>query len=114
MQNIKNVITAEVASTYFTLKTLEEQRRIALENLKLQNDIFKNIEEKYSAGLATESDYRQSAYLLEKTKSLIPSLEEQIEAQKNALSVLTGQLAKSSDQNIQNKKRTLCFELEIF
>ncbi|MBR1915619.1 MAG: efflux transporter outer membrane subunit [Alphaproteobacteria bacterium] len=107
LQNIKNVITAEVASTYFTLKTLEEQRRIALENLKLQNDIFKNIEEKYSAGLATESDYRQSAYLLEKTKSLIPSLEEQIEAQKNALSVLTGQLAQSSDQNIQNNKNPI-------
>ncbi|MBO7605375.1 MAG: efflux transporter outer membrane subunit [Elusimicrobiaceae bacterium] len=107
LQNIKNVITAEVASTYFTLKTLEEQRRIALENLKLQNDIFKNIEEKYSAGLATESDYRQSAYLLEKTKSLIPSLEEQIEAQKNALSVLPGQLAQSSDQNIQNNKNPI-------
>ena len=107
LQNIKNVITAEVASTYFTLKTLEEQRRIALENLKLQNDIFKNIEEKYSAGLATESDYRQSAYLLEKTKSSIPSLEEQIEAQKNALSVLTGQLAQSSDQNIQNNKNPI-------
>ena len=107
LQNIKNVITAEVASTYFTLKTLEEQRRIALENLKLQNDIFKNIEEKYSAGLATESDYRQSAYLLEKTKSLIPSLEEQIEAQKNALSVLTGQPPQSPDQNIQNNKNPI-------
>ena len=107
LQNIKNVITAEVANTYFSLKTLEEQKRIALENLKLQQDIFKTVQNKYQSGIADESAYRQSAYLVEKTKSLIPSFETQIIAQKNALLMLTGRLPNTDDFLFKTQKNPI-------
>ena len=107
LQNIKNVITAEVASTYFELKTLEEQLRIARENLKLQQDIFKTIDEKYQAGIADESTYRQSAYLVEKTKSMIPSLEEQIKTSQNALYILSGNLPNEAGNRFKSKKNQI-------
>ena len=103
LRNIKNIITAEVAKTYFNIKTLEEKRRIALHNLNLQKDIFQSIDEKYQAGIADESTYHQASYLLEKTKALIPSLEEQIEAEKNALATLTGKLPNTIDEHIKSK-----------
>jgi len=105
LQNIKNVITSEVASTYFTLLTMEQKRKISVKNLQLQKDIFKTIDEKYQAGLADESAYRQASYLVEKTKAVIPQLEAQIKAQKNALNTLLGQLDfsfKLDDHIIQN------------
>ncbi len=105
LQNIKNIITAEVASTYFSLRTLQEKRRIALKNLKLQRDIFKTIEDKYQSGLSAESTYHQSAYLLKKTESMIPALNEQIEAQKNALAVLTGNLPNAIDAKLETSKQ---------
>jgi len=104
LHNVQNLITAEVANTYFTLQTLKRQRQIASHNIALQNDIFKTIESKYQSGIADESAYRQSAYLLEKTKALIYSLEEQIKASENALAVLTGQLATTTENMYQTKK----------
>ena len=52
LQNVKNILTAEVAAAYFALKTLEEKYRISLHNLSLQKDIFNSIKEKYEAGLS--------------------------------------------------------------
>ena len=103
LQNIKNLVTAEVAASYFNLKSLEEQQKIALHNLKLQQDIYKTLEEKYQSGIADESAYRQSAYLVAKTKSLIPSLETQIQAQKNALATLTGNLPNTIDHLLKTQ-----------
>ncbi len=103
LRNVKNVITAEVATTYFNIKTLEEKRRIALHNLSLQKDIFKSIDEKYQAGITDESTYHQASYLLEKTKALIPSLEARISSEKNALATLIGKLPNTIDEKIKTK-----------
>lgn len=92
LQNMKASLTAEVANMYFLMRTAEEKKRIAQNNLALQGDIFKNIKDKYQAGLTDETAYRQSLYLLEKTKSSIPVLDSQIKAYSHALDVLTGTL----------------------
>ena len=103
LHNVQNLITAEIASTYFSLQTLRRQRQIALDNIALQNDIFKTIESKYQSGIADESAYRQSAYLREKTKALVFGLEQQIKGAENALAVLTGQLATTAENTYQTK-----------
>lgn len=102
LQNIKNVMTAEVVSTYFSLKTLEEQRRIAHQNLQLQGLILATMKQKYQSGLVDAGAYHQASYLYEKTKAMIPSFDEEITAQKNALSVLIGQLP-NKDLNLKTK-----------
>lgn len=92
LRNVKSIIVAEVATTYFNLKTTHENLRIAKQNLAVQQDIFDMVSEKYKAGLADSSSYNQAKYILETTKALIPSLENNALAQKNALAVLCGTL----------------------
>ncbi len=92
LQNIKSLITAEVATTFFNLKTVHENLNIAYENIKLQQDIFKTVSEKYRAGLTDSATYHQAKYILDTTKALIPTLESNEVNLKNALAVLCGTL----------------------
>ncbi len=92
LQNIKSVVTAEVATIFFELKTTHENLRIAHENIKLQQEIFNTVAEKYHAGLADSSAYNQAKYILESTKALVPTLESNEAILKNALAVLCGTL----------------------
>ncbi len=93
LRNVKSVITAEVATTFFELKNVHENLRIAHENLKLQQDIFNTVSEKYKVGLTDKSAYNQAKYVLSNTKALIPSLETSEKSYINALAVLCGTLA---------------------
>ncbi len=104
LRHIKNITTAEVANTYFSLKTLEEKRRITRQNIKLQEDIFQTIFEKYQAGIADEGTYHQSHYLLEKTKALIPQIEAEIKAYENALYILCGDLPQNNKDAFKTTK----------
>lgn len=104
LQDIKTSLAAEVANTYFLLKTAQEKLRISKNNLKLQRDIYHTVEEKYKAGLADQSAYNQSLYVVETTKVLIPELEYQIEAYKNALAVLAGTLPDNLPVNVLDTK----------
>ncbi len=92
LRNLKSVITAEVAMTYFQLKTAQEQLQIAKNNLTLQQDIYRTVKDKFDAGIADSAAYNQALFVVETTKALIPNLENQIEASKNALAVLCGVL----------------------
>ena len=93
LRNVKSVITAEVATTFFELKNVHENLRIAHENIKLQQDIFNSVSEKYKVGLADKSNYNQAKYILSNTKALIPSLETAEKSYISALAVLCGTLA---------------------
>ena len=95
LANMKAILSSEIAKTYFLMKTAQEKKRIAQNNLKLQNDIFQSIEDKFKAGLTDETSYHQSLYLLEKTKSLIPQIDAQILAYQHSLEVLTGTLPQN-------------------
>ena len=92
LRNVKSLIAAETATTFFELKNVHENLRIAKQNLKLQQDIFNSIAQKYDAGLTDKSDYNQAKYILDTTTALIPSLENNATNLKNALAVLCGTL----------------------
>lgn len=92
LQNAKALIVAEVATTFFELKTVHKNLNIARENIKLQQDIFNTVSEKYKAGLTDSSSYYQAKYILDTTKALIPTLETNEANLKNALAVLCGTL----------------------
>ncbi|MBQ7659442.1 MAG: TolC family protein [Alphaproteobacteria bacterium] len=100
MQNITVAIVAETANTYFLLKTNQEKLRIAQNNLALQSDIFKSIQDKYLAGLEDEAAFRQAKYLLEDTKAKIFALKHQLKAYQNALAVLTGNLPENLPEGV--------------
>lgn len=104
LRNLKTVIIAETANTYFQLKTSQEQLQIAKNNLTLQRDIYNTVKQKYNAGISDKAAYNQAQFIVETTKALIPQLEYQIEAYKNALAVLTGTLPDNLTVNVQDTK----------
>lgn len=105
LRQLKVVLTAETAQTYFQLKTAQEKLKIAQNNLALQRDIYQTVKQKYDAGIADAAAYNQARFVVETTKALIPQLEFEIEANKNALAVLAGTLPDKLPVNVLNHKK---------
>ncbi|MDH3788443.1 MAG: efflux transporter outer membrane subunit [Xanthomonadales bacterium] len=85
------LITAQVVSTYVTIRTLEEQLRIARENLKLQQRSYDIATVLYKNGQDSELDVQQALSLLLNTEATVPSLEAQVNLSRNAMDTLLGQ-----------------------
>lgn len=97
LANLQISLVAEVANNYINLRTAQEQLAIANKNLLLQSEIYEIVKSKYDNGLADNIALNQSQYAVETTKALIPSLEYNIEAYKNALTILAGKLPGQLD-----------------
>lgn len=98
VDNTNLTLTAEIAGDYINYRMAQEQLRISEQNLSLQKDIYEIVNSKYMAGLENESALNQAKYAVETTKALIPELQYQVEAYKNALSTLIGVLPGSLDE----------------
>jgi len=85
------LVTAQVVSTYVTIRILEEQLRIAFENLKLQQRSYDIAEVLYRNGQDSELDVQQAKTLLLGTQSTVPELQTQLSLTRNALNTLLGQ-----------------------
>ncbi|HEY5776960.1 MAG TPA: efflux transporter outer membrane subunit [Xanthomonadales bacterium] len=85
------LVTAQVVSTYVTIRILEEQLRIANENLKLQQRSYDIAEVLYRNGQDSELDVQQAKTLLLGTRATVPELETQLGLARNALNTLLGQ-----------------------
>jgi NodT family efflux transporter outer membrane factor (OMF) lipoprotein len=85
------LVTAQVVSTYVTIRILEEQLRIARENLKLQQRSYDIADILYRYGQDSELDVQQARSLLLSTKATVPDLEKQLSLAQNALNTLLGQ-----------------------
>jgi NodT family efflux transporter outer membrane factor (OMF) lipoprotein len=85
------LVTAQVASTYVTVRLLEEQLRIANENLKLQQRSYDIAEVLYRNGQDSELDVQQAKTLLLGTRATVPQLKTQLGLAQNALNTLLGQ-----------------------
>jgi NodT family efflux transporter outer membrane factor (OMF) lipoprotein len=85
------LVTAQVVSTYVTIRILEEQLRIAQENLKLQQRSYDIAEVLFRNGEDSELDVQQAKTLLLGTQATVPELETQLNLARNALNTLLGQ-----------------------
>jgi len=83
-------LTGDVASTYVTIRTLEERLRIARENVETQNESLKIAQARFQGGATSERDVQQALTQLNSTEATIPQLETQLRQQLNALSTLLG------------------------
>jgi NodT family efflux transporter outer membrane factor (OMF) lipoprotein len=83
-------LTADVANSYITIRTLEKRIEIAHQNVETQKESLKIAEARFKYGTVTQLDVEQARTVLESTLSAIPSLEAQLRQTENALSVLLG------------------------
>jgi NodT family efflux transporter outer membrane factor (OMF) lipoprotein len=83
-------LVAEVATTYLTLRTLDERLTVARDNVRVQVDSLEIARVRYEAGGTSELDVQQAATLLHDTEATIPLLESQRQQSVHALCVLLG------------------------
>lgn len=83
-------IIAQVAQSYFELRTMDKELEIVHRTLEARKEGVRFAKLRYEGGLTSEIPYRQSLVELARTETLIPNLEKQIMLKENDLQVLTG------------------------
>ncbi len=83
-------LIAEVARTYFDIRTFEQRLAVARENVELQKKSLDIAAARYEGGVADQLDVTQAKALLKQTQATIPPLEAGLRQSKNALAILLG------------------------
>ena len=83
-------LIAEVARTYFDIRTFEQRLAVARENVELQKKSLDIAAARYEGGVADQLDVAQAKALLKQTQATIPPLEAGLRQAKNALAILLG------------------------
>lgn len=83
-------LTAETASNYITLRTVQNSIITAEEDIRINTDLYEISDRKFRTGLADASDVSQAEYTLEYSKTTLNDLKIQLNEAINRLSVLTG------------------------
>jgi len=91
VQALKTRITAQVAQTYYSLIALDNQLSIAKRNLKMRQEIFKNLQLQFNAGHIDALAVNQAGIQEKNAALLIPVAQQQIAIQEQALSLLMGE-----------------------
>lgn len=90
-QDVLVLLRAQVAQTYFALRTAEARLRIARENAGLQKRSYEITERLFRSGNNAELDLQQAKTQYLGTLSSIPEFEAEVLRTRNALAVLIGQ-----------------------
>ncbi|AFD08945.1 efflux transporter outer membrane subunit [Solitalea canadensis] len=91
---VQTQVVAAVAQGYYNLLMLDEQLRIAKNNVELNDSTLFIIRLQRDAGQATTLAVQQAEAQRLNSAILIPQLEQSIAIQENALSFLTGEMPK--------------------
>jgi multidrug efflux system outer membrane protein len=84
-------LVESVATDYLQLRALDKQLEISRETLKIRQDSVDLTRKLESGGSVPLSDVRQAEQLLYTASSQIPELEQQIQQEENAISLLLGE-----------------------
>ena len=104
LQGVYVSIFAEVARNYIELRGTQYQLDIANRNLKGQQETYDLTVRLSEAGTSNQLDVSRALAQLENTRATIPPLKARIEALKNSISVLIGEVPGNLDNDIITKK----------
>ena len=104
MHGVYVSIFAEVANNYMELRGTQYLLDIAKRNLKGQQETYDLTVKLSEAGTSHRLDVKRALAQLEATRASIPPLEASIEALKNSLSVLIGEVPGNLDETIISKQ----------
>lgn len=89
-ENTLVLLHAQLAQTYYGLRTAEARLEIARNNAKLQKRSYEITERLFNSGAEAELDLQQAKTQYLGTLSTIPDFEAQVASFRNAISTLTG------------------------
>ena len=88
---VRMTLVQQVATAYLELRALDRELEITRDTLKVRQDSVDLTKRLESGGSAPLSDVRQAEQLLYTATSEVPQLEQQIQQQENALTLLMGE-----------------------
>ncbi|MCY1223651.1 Cation efflux system protein CusC [compost metagenome] len=89
-EDVLVLLRAQVADTYFVMRTFEARLGIAQENAERQKRSFEITERLFRSGDSSELDFQQAKTQYLGTLATIPDLEAQLQRTRNTLAVLLG------------------------
>lgn len=102
-EDVLVLLRAQVADTYFLLRTTEARLRVARENARQQKRNFEITEKLFNSGQNAELDLQQAKTQYLGTLSTIPNFEDQVQRTRNALALLIGQPPGGLPQLLENE-----------
>jgi multidrug efflux system outer membrane protein len=96
---IQTRLVANVAQSYYRLIMLDTQLEIARKNLALNDSTLTIIKMQFDAGQVTSLAIQQAEAQQLVAAGLVPQLEQQVNLEENALSILTGAFPKNISRN---------------
>ena len=93
-ETVRIALAADVAKTYFALRSLDGQVEATRRTLALREEWLALQKKRFDGGLISEFEYRQQEAEAAATRAQLPPLEREREAQDAALSVLLGRSPK--------------------
>lgn len=97
-------LTADIATVYIKIRTLEEQIKITKQNIEVQAIGLKIAKSRYSNGQTSLVDVEQAQTEYSQTEANLPSLYASLQKEKDALSVLLGQVPNQLDKTLAKRR----------
>ncbi|SFG90676.1 efflux transporter, outer membrane factor (OMF) lipoprotein, NodT family [Pedobacter insulae] len=96
---IQTHIVASIASGFYRLLMLDAQLNVAERSVELNKNTLKMIKMQFNAGQVTSLAVQQAEAQLLKVSQLLPQLNQEINIQENALSMLTGRFPTAIERS---------------
>lgn len=100
LESSRLAIQAEVATDYFSLRSLDAQRQVLEETVVAYRRSLELTRSRHKGGIATDLDVAQAETQLESTRAQIPAVQLQRATFLHALAVLCGQPAPAFEVNV--------------
>ncbi|MFN7039444.1 MAG: efflux transporter outer membrane subunit [Alphaproteobacteria bacterium] len=98
--NVRLTIASEVAKAYFNIISLSEQINLTKEVIEFQKQLFEIVQAKYNSGIIDRQKFLNAELNLNTIITKLPSLEQQLSEQDNAIKILLGRDPESFTKNI--------------
>jgi NodT family efflux transporter outer membrane factor (OMF) lipoprotein len=95
LENVRLVLTAELAADYFSLHELDSETKVVQESVKIQQEGLVLVKHRHEGGIASGLDLAQQQTLLDSTVTQLYLLQQQRAQFEHAMAVLTGNAASA-------------------
>ncbi|WP_439479210.1 efflux transporter outer membrane subunit [Chryseobacterium aquaticum] len=111
-QAVKSDLVSSVASSYYQLLTLDNQKKIIQETIKIRENNLETTKALKVAGTLTEVAVQQSAALVYNAQSLLIDIDTQIQQLENTMSLLMGEPSRAIERStLESQKLPESFAL---
>ncbi len=100
LADIRVTLAADVATTYISVRELQNRLGIARENVGIQQRSLELAQARFDGGLTTELDVAQAIADLQQTRASLPDLQRQLALARNRLAVLVGEAPGFADDDV--------------